>query len=133
MHTIMDRDSQEAKETERRLLIQAQKYENREVAIADYEPNFKKDYVTIYKKIYFLLRLTYSLSPLNRDNRRDVDKLKNIVKNLVKIENNVRDTLLPQVDRMQDVDKKQFHKKAIEEVDAIIKYSENKVLKNYKQ
>lgn len=65
----------------------------------EYDPSFKEKYILIIKKVYFLTRLLYSLSPAAKEDSSQIDKAKSLLKNLKGLRDEIKGWLEPLVEQ----------------------------------
>lgn len=65
----------------------------------EYEAGFKEKYILIIKKVYFLTRLLYSLSPAAKEDNSQIDKAKSLLKNLKGLKDEIKSWLEPLVEQ----------------------------------
>ena len=98
----MDFETADNKNIRDRLFVQMQKYENKEVTGNEYEKDFRESYIPICKKIYFLTRLIYSMSPVKVNDPAEKTKVKGLLDNLKKIRQEISDAFRPMIDKLNE-------------------------------
>jgi gas vesicle protein len=72
----------------------------------EYEPDFQEKYILIIKKVYFLTRLLYSLSPASRDDSSQIEKAKSLIRNLKGLREEIKNWLEPVVSSKKEESEK---------------------------
>ena len=68
----------------------------------EYEKDFKDKYIPIFKKLYFINRLIYSLVPVKANDLTQKKKVKGLIDNLEGIRNEINQAFKPIIDKLNE-------------------------------